>query len=106
MPRAKTITGVEFEYSGSLDSGLVVHKGTGVMISTEIIRFIRDEIKRRSPVLMGACRDNPAKHSLGETLATIPGASPQYLSYVVPLLVEEGYCTVNDRRPIIISRRS
>jgi len=105
MPRTRTVTGVEFEYSGSLETGLIVHKGMGVRISPIIVRVIRDEIQRRSPVKMGACRDNPARNSVGETLAAIPGASPQYLSYVVPLLVEEGFCTVSDRKPIIISRR-
>jgi len=105
MPRAKTVMGLEFEYSGSLATGLVIHKGTGVRISSGIIRIIRAEIERRTPVKMGACRDNPARNSIGETLAAVPGASPQYLSYVIPLLIEEGFCTVNDHRPIIISRR-
>jgi len=106
MPQAKTVTGVNFFYSGSLNTGLVVHKGTGVRISVEIIRFIRGEIDRRSPVLMGACRDNPAKHSVGEALVATLGGSPQYLSYVVPLLMEEGFCTVNGRRRIVISRQN
>jgi hypothetical protein len=52
--RSKTLTGSAFEYTGSLSTGLVVHKRVDVPISSEIVRVIRDEIRRRSPVLMGA----------------------------------------------------
>jgi hypothetical protein len=41
---------------------------------------------------MGACRDNPATDSIGSILRQ-KRKSPQMLCYVIPLLVEEGYCT-------------
>lgn len=105
MPEAYTVYGKKkFRYSGSLDTGLVVHKGVDIAISVDTIMLIRTEIARRSPVLMGACRDNPSRNSLGETLRS-RGITPQVLSYVVPLLVASGYCTTNNSRPLVINRR-
>jgi len=48
-----------------------------------------EHIKRTGSIKMGACRDNPSKGSLGEILQSA-GKSPQYLSYVLPLLGEKG----------------
>jgi hypothetical protein len=103
MPSGRTLMGVEFHYSGSLDTGLIVHKNVDIHISAKIIRLIRGEIERRSPVLMGACRDNPTRDSIGETLLN-NGYSPQFSSYVIPLLIEEGFCKANDRRPYKIMK--
>lgn len=104
MPQSKTIMGKAFNYSGSLQAGLVVHKRVDVAISTTVIQFIRDEIDRRSPVRMGACRDNPSPGSVGEALLKKLNASPQNLSYVVPLLIADGFCTANRKKPIVITR--
>lgn len=106
MPEAYTVYGNKrFRYSGSLETGLVVHKGVDIAISVDTIRLIKTEIARRNPVLMGACRDNPSRNSLGETLRG-RGITPQVLSYVVPLLVDSGYCTTNNSKPLVISRRT
>ena len=98
MLNARTLMGVEFQYSGSLDTGLIIHKNIDIYISVNIIQMIRGEIEKRSPVLMGACRDKPTRDSIGETLLN-NGYSPQNLSYVIPLLIEEGFCKASDRRP-------
>jgi hypothetical protein len=95
--------GVEFQYSGSLDTGLIIHKNIEIYISKNIIQMIRREIEKRSPVFMGACRDKPIKDSIGETLKN-NGYSPQNLSYVIPLLIEEGFCKASDRRPYKIMK--
>jgi hypothetical protein len=58
MKKIKTLTGVEFGYEGLVDNGLVIHKNIPIQISKNIINVIKDEILRRSPILMGACRDN------------------------------------------------
>ena len=102
MPSSRTLMGVDFDYSGSLESGLTVHKGVDVEIKPEIVRIIRNEIRRRSPVLMGACRKPLVPDSIGETLSRDYRVSPQTLSYVVPLLVEEGFCRVSDSKPFRI----
>jgi hypothetical protein len=103
MPRARTITGKEFEYFGSLDTGLMVQfKNTAMKITPDIVRVIRNEISRRSPVLMGACYKPLVADSVGETLWMEHGVTPQVMSYVLPLLVEEKFCRVSDNKPFKI----
>jgi hypothetical protein len=100
------VTGVDFEYTGSLDSGLVVlFEKSALKITLEIIRVIRGEILKRNPVLMGANRKPLVADSIGETLWTEYKVSPQVMSYVLPLLVEEGFCTVSDSKPFVIHRK-
>jgi hypothetical protein len=102
MPIGRTLQGNQFRYTGSLAAGLVVSFNfTAMKISPEIIRVIRAEITKRSPVLMGTSRK---PDSIGETLWTKHHVTPQVLSYVVPLLVEQGFCTVTARKPFIIRR--
>lgn len=102
--QTKTLTGVSFEFMGSLEEGLVVFRRySSFTISKIIIDIIKSEIRRQSPVLMGACRDNPNPYSIGATLLLKHGHSPQNLSYVIPLLVEEGFCLASNKRPFIIS---
>ena len=106
MSTGLTITGVRFEYSGSLATGLVVSfKNSAMKITPEIIGVIRKEITRRSPVLMGANRKPLVADSVGETLWLEHRTTPQVMSYVLPLLIEEGFCTVSDRKPFVIHRK-
>jgi hypothetical protein len=107
MPFGTTVTGFRFEYSGSLTTGLTVifrDSNARIKISPKIIEAIRAEITTRSPVLMGANRKPLVADSVGETLWLKHKTSPQVMSYVLPLLVEEGFCTVNDRKPFVIHR--
>lgn len=103
MPSARTLMGVEYQYSGSLDTDLIIHKKIDIHITANTISLIRTEIIKRSPILMGACRDNPPKGSIGEMLIK-KGYSPQYLSYVIPLLIEERFCKANEKRPYKIMK--
>lgn len=106
MPIGKTIMGKSFEYSGSLATGLIVYfkPPARMKIPPETIAIIRSEITSRSPVLMGANRGPLVADSVGETLATKYGETPQAMSYVLPLLIEEGFCTVSDSKPYVIHR--
>jgi hypothetical protein len=105
MPLGTTITGVQFEYSGSLTTGLIiVFNSSALKITPEIVMIIRHEITTRSPVLMGANRKPLVADSVGETLWMKYKTSPQVMSYVLPLLVEEGFCTVSDRKPFVIHK--
>ncbi len=104
MKQTKTLMGVVFKYEGSIDNGLIIYKNIKINISKIIINAIKSEIIRRSPVLMGACRDNPIKNSIGESLK-MQGYSPQYLSYVIPLLIGEDFCEANDKRPFVITKK-
>jgi HEAT repeat protein len=100
MRRSTTVTGKGFYYTGSLSGGLTVyptddqgmHRSGGVVpIPAHGVDFIREEISKAHSIPMGACRDNPRPGSLGRRLLEW-GRSPQWLSYVVPLLAEEGFC--------------
>lgn len=102
MRSTKTLTEVGFDYSGSLDQGLIIHKRVPIKIKPEIVRVIRDEIRRRTPVLMGACYKPLVADSVGETLSIEYGVTPAILSYVIPLLVEEGFCRVSGSKPFKI----
>ena len=104
MKQTKTLMGVVYKYDGSIDNGLIIYKKINIKIPKIIINAIKSEIIRRSPVLMGACRDNPIKNSIGESLK-MRGYSPQNLSYVIPLLIEEGFCAANDIRPFVITKK-
>ena len=53
---------------------------------------------------MGASRKPLVKDSVGETLSVKHGESPQVISYVLPLLIEEGFCTVSNGKPFVIHR--
>lgn len=103
MPRSETVTGKGFEYSGSLAEGITVRfERSALHVRADLIQVIRQEITRRSPVLMGANRQPLVRDSVGETLRLEYGKSPQTMSYVLPLLVEEGFCTVSARKPYVI----
>jgi len=105
MAIGRTLTGVQFDYSGSLTTGLVVSfKNSATKITPEIITIIRGEIEKRSPVLMGANRKPLVADSVGETLWLKHRTTPRVMSYVLPLLVQEGFCTVSDRKPFVIHR--
>jgi hypothetical protein len=106
VPIAKTVTGKSFEYSGSLVTGLTIFfkPPNTQKISVETINSIRQEIIERSPVLMGANRQPLVADSVGETLKLKYNESPQVMSYVLPLLIAEGFCTISDRKPFVIHK--
>lgn len=69
MPIGTTVTGVQFSYSGSLATGLIVSFTTSILkIKPEVVRIIRHEIATRSPVLMAANRRPLVADSVGENL--------------------------------------
>ncbi len=96
MPSSVTFTGSRFEYEGTLPTGLIVfplardgrRTGTIVRISPAIIQRVQQKVTESGAIRMGACRDNPSPHSLGEMLMR-EGHSPQFLSYILPLLQEQ-----------------
>ena len=106
MKRAHTVMGKQFEYWGSLDKGISVHfgdSGADWFIPPAIIEVIKTQIAERSPVAMGASRKPLVKNSVGETLYREHQFSPQAMSYVLPLLIEDGFCTISDKRPFLIT---
>lgn len=105
MAHSKTVMGKRFHYRGSLEAGLRIEfddDGADWVIPAEIIEVIKQQIAERSPVLMGASRKPLLKDSVGETLFREHGFSPAAMTYVLPLLVEAGFCTVEPKRPYLI----
>lgn len=105
MATSKTVMGKRFKYRGTLATGISIDFGdTGADwdIPVEIIKVIKTEITKRSPVLMGASRKPLLKDSVGETLYREHGFSPAAMTYILPLLVEDGFCTVATERPYLI----
>lgn len=102
MAEGITFKGKKFLYEGSVQSSLNIlpvdvdgnPTGTTVVIDSNAINLIRSSIIQKGRIQMGACRDNPARGSLGELLLQ-NGKSPQFLSYVLPLLEKEGFLTHN-----------
>jgi len=101
MKRSNTVTGKPFYYDGSISGDIIIYptdrdgvkcSGARVPIPPQAIDFIRAEIRKAGEIPMGACRDNPVPGSLGDKLRQ-QHKSPQLLSYVIPLLTEEGFCT-------------
>lgn len=106
MNRSKTVMGKIFKYKGSLSEGIRIHypdAGADWEIPVEIIDVIKEQIQTRSPVLMGASRKPLVKDSVGETLYREHGFSPSAMTYVLPLLIEDGFCTIATRRPYLIT---
>jgi hypothetical protein len=100
MKQSHTVTGKSFYYDGDLTQGLTVHtcdrqgkvKDEGFYISSGTIDIIKKAITEAREIPMGACRDKPAKDSIGYILRG-QHKSPQVLSYVVPLLREVNFAT-------------
>jgi len=100
LRNGSTFNGISFLYKGSINSSLKVYPldskgkktGTTVPIDKETIDFIKRVIDEKGTVQMGACRDNPSPNSLGKMLYGM-GKSPQFLSYILPLLEEESFLT-------------
>src|SRR5262249_16939251 len=104
MPIGKTVEGSVFEYSGSLATGIVgLFWHTRLRISTTVISFIRKEIEARSPVLMGSSSKPLVPNSVAEAVCLTHNVTPQVVNYVVPLLIEDGFCTVSEGTPFFIS---
>ena len=61
------------------------------MITPFSVDLVKRAIQGSGEIKMGASRDNPPKISLG-ALIKKEKQSPQQLSYLIPILIEEGFC--------------
>jgi hypothetical protein len=90
---ANTVSGNRFEYTGSLDEGIEVRfeKSRPLRITRESIDVIKKEIEqRKGPALMGAIFSPLMPNSIGEAIQKKYKLTPINLSYIVPLLREQG----------------
>jgi hypothetical protein len=93
---------IPYSYTGSLEKGINVFKASAdgkksFLLSKEWIGKIKSIMERICPAIMGTSRTNPAKYSIGYTLKEETGINAQSLSYVIPLLIEAGFCEVDKK---------
>lgn len=63
------------------------------VITPFTINLVKNAIKKKGEILMGASRHAPSRGSLGEMLQKEgKSLSPQLLSYLIPILLDSGYC--------------
>ena len=95
MTRSQTLKGESFEYEGNLTEGIKAYVGesrTKIVITPDTIEKVSSAIRdNRDGILMGANRTSPSPNSLG-TMLQRERQNPQQLSYLIPLLKEDGFC--------------
>jgi hypothetical protein len=111
---ARTVKGKRFYYCGDVSGDLIIYPTDGsgkqrsageVHISLDKIQLIKSQIMTNREIAMGACRDTPSHGSIGEKLRERHW-SPQILSYVVPLLIQVGFCEAFKRGRSYFVRRT
>lgn len=113
MCECHTLTGSAFRFKGSLAEELIVYPSgsegqpqdkSALAITPFEIALVRRLIAERSPLRMGASRDNPPEGSLGHFFKR-EGLTPQHLSYLIPILRQAGECRViQDGKAFIVER--
>lgn len=111
MKTLATLTGNKFQLKDNLEEELIIYPYNkdqqpqikfAIAITPYTISLIKDAIKQKGEVLMGASRDMPPKGSLGQLLK-IERQTPQQLSYLIPILIEAGYCDfIKDGKAFVI----
>lgn len=98
--KMKTLNKKSFQYKSCDREELIIYpsdkegnqqKEFALVITTYTINLIKSAIKQKGKILMGASRDKPPKDSLGALLKK-EGQTPQQLSYLIPILIDEGFC--------------
>ena len=85
-----------FTFERRADGGIDISldSGTHIKISREGVEAVKEQVRSRRHVGMGASRDNPPRDTLGRYLLDNHIGSPQWLTYLVPILAAEGFCSV------------
>jgi hypothetical protein len=100
MRELRTLTGKSFRFKGNLHEELIIYPSDkedqpqdkfALAITPYTIELVKSRIEEKREILMGASRDNPPKNSLGAMLKE-DGQTPQELSYLIPILIDAGYC--------------
>ncbi len=98
--KLRTLNGKPFQYKSCSSEELIIYPSdnTGneqekfaLAITPYTINLVKSAIKRKRQIPMGASRDKPPKDSLGALLKS-EGQTPQQLSYLIPILIDEGFC--------------
>jgi hypothetical protein len=100
ISRLKTVFGSPFEYERHPDGEIIVYttdragqikSKAAIAIKPDTIALVKTTIARQGEIKVGANRTRPSAGSLGAMLKA-EGQSPQLLSYLIPILAEQGFC--------------
>ncbi|MGP1909743.1 hypothetical protein ACTSEZ_16360 [Metabacillus sp. JX24] len=94
-----------FSYEGSVSIGTIIYFGAGRTAKISSLQFesIFKEFDKKI-VVIGTSRTNPQRGSLGERL--INNVTKQAIaSYIVPILINEGFARKVDKDKIFIEKR-
>jgi hypothetical protein len=111
MKESKTLSGHPFQYKKYPDDELIVYppdengdlqQKSAIVITPFTQNLVKEAIRSNGKIRMGASRDNPPSNSLGAMIKK-ERQSPQQLSYLIPILVEQGFCRFHkDGRAFVI----
>jgi hypothetical protein len=100
MRELATLTGKGFRFKGNFGEELIIYPSDkdglpqdrfALAITQFTVNLVKSSIREKGEILMGASRDNPPKNSLGAILKD-NAQTPQQLSYLIPILVDTGFC--------------
>ena len=100
MKKLSTLTGRPFQFKEHPDGELIVYppdrernlqEKSAIAITPFTVNLVKEAIREAGEIAMGASRDNPPRNSLG-ALIKEEKQSPQQLSYLIPILMDEGFC--------------
>jgi hypothetical protein len=81
--------GIEFVYTGSVDTGVVIHYGhADVPVKAELFRAILNEFRGRE-IPGGFSMTNPTPGGLGEWVSAHSHLTPRHASHIAAILVHE-----------------
>ena len=99
MENLKTLSGKKFQYKEISECEIIVYPSDendqpqekfALAITPFTINLVKNSIKQKGRILMGASRDNPPKDSLGFILKK-ENQTPQQLSYLIPILIKRTF---------------
>ena len=116
MKRLNTLTGNPFQFKTHPDGELIIYTSdqgenvqnkSAIVVTPFTIDLVKKAIENAGEIKMGASRDNPPKNSLGDLIKQ-EKQSPQQLSYLIPILIDEGFCDVkkDGKAFIILNKKS
>lgn len=100
MKKLRTLNRKSFKYKSCDRGELIIYPSDkrgneqekfALAITPYTVNLIKSAIKRKRQIFMGASRDNPPEDSLGALLKN-ERQTPQQLSYLIPILINEGFC--------------
>ena len=113
MRALETMTGVSFRFKEVPGGEIIVYTSdkegnpqdkSALVITPYESNLVKKAISQKDDILMGASMDAPPEGSLGWLLKQ-EGLTPRHLSYLIPILLDAGFCTCSKEKKAFIIRR-